>query len=72
MNRCNIPRREFIKRSITATTALSLPVLVPSSVFGADAPSNRVHVGQIGCGNISNDIKLFSDTGMSWSDKHIS
>jgi len=29
-------------------------MIVPNSVLGADAPSNRVNVGLIGCGNIGN------------------
>jgi predicted dehydrogenase len=49
-----VNRRDFIKSSVAATAALGIPTIVPSTVFGADAPSNRVNVGQIGCGGISN------------------
>ena len=53
MKKNSIPRRDFLKRSVAAA-AFSMPAIVPNTVFGADAPSNRVNVGQIGCGNISN------------------
>lgn len=42
-------RRDFLKSSL----ALAAPIVVPSSVFGANAPSNRINVGIIGCGNQS-------------------
>ena len=40
-------RRGFLK----TTTAVALPWIVPSSVFGAGAPSNRINVACIGTGN---------------------
>jgi predicted dehydrogenase len=43
-------RRCFLK-STAAATAVAAPYFVPSSVFGAKAPSNRIHVGCIGVGN---------------------
>jgi len=46
-------RREFLKCMGGALGAVGAPRLVPGSVFGADAPSNRVHVALIGCGNQS-------------------
>jgi len=66
MQKKDISRRGFIKSSIAASAALSFPNIVPSTVFGADAPSNRVHVGLIGCGNIgtnyhSNYLKKMQD-----------
>jgi predicted dehydrogenase len=45
-----ISRREFVKRT-AAAAALAAPYVVPASVFGANAPSNRVNVGCIGVGN---------------------
>ena len=30
-----------------------VPAVVPSSVFGANAPSNRITVGAVGCGGIA-------------------
>ena len=46
--RRRVARRDFLK---TTTAAVALPWLVPSSVFGAAAPSSRIHVGVIGTGN---------------------
>lgn len=47
-------RREFLKRSVALSTVFAVPHIVSQPLFGAAAPSNRVNVGQIGCGNISN------------------
>ncbi len=30
-----------------------MPTIVPSSVFGKNAPSNKIQIGQIGCGRIA-------------------
>ncbi|AQT68143.1 Inositol 2-dehydrogenase [Anaerohalosphaera lusitana] len=46
-----INRRSFLKKTAAATGALSIPTIVPSSVFGKNAPSNRVNIGCIGVGN---------------------
>lgn len=47
-------RRNFLKNTtLTATGTLIIPTIVPSSVFGKNAPSNKIHVGQIGCGRIA-------------------
>src|SRR5580692_6847340 len=46
-------RRAFIKQSIGVAAAVSFPAIVPSSVFGQKAPSNRINVGAIGVGRIS-------------------
>ena len=47
----SLSRRSFLKRTTAATgSALVLPTFVPASVFGANAPSNRVVVGHIGVG----------------------
>jgi predicted dehydrogenase len=52
-------RRQFIKRSLAgAAGVIVMPSLIPSSVRGADAPSNKIHVAQIGCGRIANDMDL--------------
>jgi len=49
-------RRKFIK-NMAATTmgAIVMPTIVPSSVFGKNAPSNKIQIGQIGCGRIARD-----------------
>lgn len=41
-----------------AAGALALPTLVPASVFGQNAPSNKIHIGQIGCGRIANEMDM--------------
>ena len=50
-----IDRRDFLKRSaaITAAASAAFPAIVPSSVFGANAPSNRITIGCIGVGRIA-------------------
>lgn len=54
MNRSPLNRRTFLQRAAAgAATAFAAPMIVPSSVFGADgtvAPSNRITVGFIGAG----------------------
>src|SRR3954471_142635 len=54
-------RREFIRASATLTaTALAAPFIAPRSVFGQNAPSNRITLGIIGCGNQSTvDLPLW-------------
>ena len=53
----NVSRRDFLKRTgagLAATSVLGgFPAIVPSSVFGRNAPSERVNVGAIGTGRIS-------------------
>jgi predicted dehydrogenase len=49
----SVSRRDFIKRSaVLAGAAFAFPTIVPSSVFGQNAPSNRVGVGFVGMGLI--------------------
>jgi predicted dehydrogenase len=47
-----LTRREFLKSSSTAAAGAALAglTIVPSSVLGANAPSNRIAVGMIGMG----------------------
>ena len=45
-----LSRRQFLKASAAAGIA---PLVVPNSVFGADAPSNRLNLALIGAGNQS-------------------
>lgn len=52
----SISRRDFFKKSLTAGLGLCvMPTIVPSSVFGANAPSNRINIGAIGNGRVSRD-----------------
>ena len=54
-------RRKFVKSSLTtAVGAFAVPTIVPSSVFGKNAPSNMINIGQIGCGRIARDHDLAS------------
>jgi predicted dehydrogenase len=50
-------RRRFLKDAgrgvVGAGLAAGFPAIVPASVFGASAPSNRINVGAIGTGRIS-------------------
>ena len=53
-----INRRSFLKKGASASLATGLalsgiPSIVPSTVFGKYAPSNRINVGAIGTGRIS-------------------
>jgi predicted dehydrogenase len=51
-NQRQITRRCFLKStSVAAGTAFVIPAIVPSSVFGANAPSNRIVMGAIGVGS---------------------
>lgn len=47
MNARPLSRRRFLGAT---TAAIAAPTIVPSSVFGANAPSNRITVGAIGVG----------------------
>src|SRR5882724_9685474 len=49
----SISRRKFIQASVSSAVLLGAPTIVPSSVFGQKAPSNRINVGAIGVGRIS-------------------
>jgi len=48
-------RRNFIKSTVLASAAFGFPTIVPASVFGKNAPSNKINIGQIGCGRIARD-----------------
>jgi predicted dehydrogenase len=48
-----VSRRDFV-RTLAGTVAIfSAPLIIPSRLLGADAPSNRIRVGHIGCGRIA-------------------
>jgi predicted dehydrogenase len=56
--RSTISRRKFLGQSVKASVAASIamsgfPMIVPASVFGKNAPGNRINVGAIGNGRIS-------------------
>ncbi|HEX9199127.1 MAG TPA: Gfo/Idh/MocA family oxidoreductase [Acidobacteriaceae bacterium] len=49
----NVSRRSFLKTASGAVVVAGFPTIVPRSVFGQMAPSNRINVGAIGVGRIS-------------------
>jgi predicted dehydrogenase len=52
-------RRTFINKTLIGSAAvIGIPAIVPSSVFGKNAPSNKINVAQIGCGRIARDHDL--------------
>jgi predicted dehydrogenase len=52
-------RRQFLATTIAgAASTLAFPTIVPSSVFGASAPSKLIRIGQVGCGRIARDMDL--------------
>ena len=53
MEKQPLSRRSILKRSLGAVAAAGFPTIVPSTVFGQAAPSNRINVGAIGVGRIS-------------------
>ena len=54
-------RREFLNKTAKAVAiGIAMPTIVPSSVFGKNAPSNKINIGQIGCGRIARDHDLAS------------
>ncbi len=49
-------RRDFLKAAAVVGTAVGFPAIIPSSALGKDgavAPSERINVGLIGCGDRS-------------------
>lgn len=58
----HVDRRTFLKQTAGGSALLMaasvFPTIVPSTVFGKNAPSNRVNVGQIGFGRIARSHDL--------------
>jgi myo-inositol 2-dehydrogenase / D-chiro-inositol 1-dehydrogenase len=48
-----LSRRAFVQRTALAAGAFAAPAIVPAHLFGAQAPSNRIRVGQVGTGRIA-------------------
>src|SRR4028118_1338337 len=50
-------RRYFLKNTVKVTAGTvalaNFPTIVPASVFGKNAPSNKINIGQIGVGRIA-------------------
>jgi predicted dehydrogenase len=56
----NLNRRQFLKLTATGTsvTAIGFPIIIPSRVLGAEAPSKLIQIAQIGCGRIAQEMDL--------------
>jgi len=53
-------RRSFLKTAGAAGAVAAFPAVVPSTVFGAEAPSNKIVMGAIGVGSMgSGDLNGF-------------
>ncbi|HET6205804.1 MAG TPA: Gfo/Idh/MocA family oxidoreductase [Terracidiphilus sp.] len=48
-----VTRRRVLKTGLKTSIALSMPTIVPATVFGQYAPSKRINIGAIGTGRIS-------------------
>ena len=58
-NPVRLSRREFVKTSFAAAAgSLAFPTIIPSSVLGADAPSKKIQIAQIGCGRIAHEMDM--------------
>lgn len=53
-----ITRRQMLSSMGAAGVAIGFPTIVPSTVFGANAPSNRVVLGMIGVGRQGRNVNL--------------
>ena len=51
-------RRDFLRVSGLAGAALGFPTIIPARVLGADAPSNKINILQIGCGRIARGMDM--------------
>jgi predicted dehydrogenase len=61
-------RRSFLKVSAAAASALAFPAIIPARVLGADAPSKRLRVAQIGCGRIAFGMDMPGVVGTKVAD----
>jgi predicted dehydrogenase len=55
MQLSTLTRREVLKRAAATAAALCVPTIVPRSIFGQNAPSNRVHLAAVGTGGRGTD-----------------
>ncbi len=52
-------RRHFLKNTLATTAgAIVLPTIIPSHVMGKNPPSDKINIGQIGCGRIGLSLDL--------------
>ncbi len=53
MNTARTTAGAMVLANIPQIVKAGFPTIVPSSVFGKNAPSNKINVAQIGCGRIA-------------------
>ncbi|MBI4626885.1 MAG: Gfo/Idh/MocA family oxidoreductase [Verrucomicrobia bacterium] len=53
-----LTRREFARASLLGAGALAWPAIIPARLLGADAPSKKINILQIGCGRIGRSMDL--------------
>jgi myo-inositol 2-dehydrogenase/D-chiro-inositol 1-dehydrogenase len=68
--RGHLTRRDFgrlFASTAAVATAAASPLFAPARLFGAEAPSNRLRVGQIGCGRIAqiHDVPAVLKSGLA-------
>ena len=52
-------RRLFLKNTLATTAGvLVVPTIIPSHVIGKNPPSDKINIGQIGCGRIAMSLDL--------------
>jgi myo-inositol 2-dehydrogenase/D-chiro-inositol 1-dehydrogenase len=54
----NSSRRDFLRVTGLAGAAIGFPTIIPARVLGADAPSKKINILQIGCGRIGRDMDM--------------
>ncbi len=54
----NTTRRNFLLNTGLAGATLGFPTIIPARVLGADAPSKKINILQIGCGRIGRDMDM--------------
>jgi len=54
-------RRDVLKKGSAIAAGMAVPIIVPSSVFGAKAPSRRLNIGVIACGGRSKVTTSYED-----------
>lgn len=60
ISKSNLTRRTILKSTVSMGAAYVLPIIVPRSLFGSTAPSNRIVLSLIGTGNQGvNNLKGF-------------
>ena len=59
-------RRKFLGKTALGTAAMvGFPSIVPANVLGKNAPSNKINIGQIGCGRIARSHDLIDTRALT-------